>query len=206
MRTSETGSTSTRPPSRLSRALSQWPLALGLTLLWGALWQDLSPRTLVPGLVYALIVMTVFPMPRIPFSDRISPWWSLVFLARFLWDVVTASVHVAAVILTHGSRVHSSVVAVPLRTDDDLITTLTGHALALVPGSIVIEVDRTGGTLYLHCLDATSEADVEQARASARRVEAGLIRAVGTREDLRALRAEGAERGSEPRRTTERTA
>ena len=55
---------------------------------------------------------------------------------------------------------------------------------AMVPGSIVLDVDRARSILYLHVLDATTDEDIEDFRAKALRVEAGIIKAVGTREDL----------------------
>ena len=86
-----------------------------------------------------------------------------------------------------------------LRSHDDLIVTLTGHALALIPGSLVVDVDRPSSTLYLHCLDVTNEEEVEHFRQEALATEAAIIRAIGSREDLELVRA--GERGEDTRRT-----
>lgn len=175
-------------PGSLRAVLGQWPLALVLTLVWGALWQDFGLHVLLPGLLFAALVIVVFPMPAIPFSRRFSPWHALVFTGRFLADVVRSSLSVSAVVLTRGRRVHSSIVGVRLRSHDDLLITLVSHALALVPGSIVLDVDRADAILYLHCLNVTTDEEIAAVRAKALRVEAGIIQAVGSRTDLELLR------------------
>ncbi|QQE48959.1 Na+/H+ antiporter subunit E [Micrococcus luteus] len=175
-------------PDRIRGIVAQWPLILVLVAVWCALWQDFAPHVALAGLAFALLILVLFPMPSIPFSGRLNPWWSLVFTGRFLVDVVRASVHVTGVVLLRGRRARGSIVGVPLRSHDDLIITLVSHALALVPGSIVLDVDRVRSVLYLHVLDATTDEDVEGFRATALDVEAGIIRAVGTREDLELVR------------------
>ena len=169
--------------------LRQWPLLLGMVLLWCAVWQDFSPDVMLTGVVFSLLVQVLFPMPPVPFGGRFHPGHALVFTGRFLWDVVRSSVSVAGVILTQGRRVRSSVVRVPLRSHDDIVLTLVSHALALVPGSIVLDVDRAGAVLYLHVLDVHTDAETAAYRATALDVEAGIIRAVGSRADMALLRA-----------------
>lgn len=173
---------------RVRAALGQWPLLLVLVLVWCAVWQDFSLHVMLTGLLFSLLVTVVFPMPAIPFSGRVSPWHGLVFTGRFLADVVRSSLSVSAVVLTRGAHVRSSIVEVRLRSHDDLVLTLVSHALALVPGSLVLDVDRANAALYLHCLDVTTDEGIAATRAKALRVEAGIIRAVGTRADLELLR------------------
>ncbi|NUL45932.1 Na+/H+ antiporter subunit E [Cellulosimicrobium funkei] len=167
---------------------SQWPLLLGLTLTWGALWQDFSPGVLLAGVVFSMLTLTFYRLPRVNFSDRFNLWYALVFTVRFLWHVVTASISVAWDAITQGPKIVNSVVAVPLRSHDDLIVTLTGHALALVPGSLVIDVDRPTSTLYLHCLNVDNAEAVESFRTEALSTEAAIIRAIGSKADLALLR------------------
>ncbi|MDY6054895.1 Na+/H+ antiporter subunit E [Micrococcus sp.] len=180
--------TAQRPVRGLHALLAQWPLLLVMLLLWCALWQDFSLHVVLTGVLFSTVVVVLFPMPAIPFPGRLHPWWSLVFGVRFLADVVRSSVAISATVLLRGRRARSSVVGVRLRSHDDLVTTLVSHALALVPGSIVLDVDRARATLYLHVLDATDDDDVEAYRRTALNVEAGIIRAVGSREDVELLR------------------
>ena len=173
---------------------SQWPILLGLSLTWGALWQDFSPGVLLAGALFSTLILWFYRLPRVNFADRFNPWYALVFTGRFLWHVVTASISVAWEAITKGPRIVNSVVAVPLRSHDDLIVTLTGHALALVPGSLVIDVDRPSSTLFLHCLNVENAEAVEAFRDEARRTEAAIIRAIGSRADLELVRRDEADR------------
>ena len=173
---------------------SQWPILLGLSLTWGALWQDFSPGVLLAGLFFSMLVLWFYRLPRIQFADRFNPWYALVFTVRFLGHVIAASVDVAKDAIVKGPRIVNSVVAVRLRSHDDLIVTLTGHALALVPGSLVIDVDRPSSTLFLHVLDAGDDEAVEGFRNEALATEAALIRAIGTKADLELVRDDEARR------------
>ncbi len=177
----------TRPTG--ARALfTQWPVLLFMVLLWCAMWQDFSLGVILMGLVFALVVKLLFPLPPVQFPGRFHPWWILVFTVTFLKDVVVASVAVSMVVLLRPRRSRHSIVEVRLRSHDDLIVTLTSHTLALVPGSIVLDVDRATAPLDLHCLDKTGEEVLDEVRARALRAEAGIIRAIGSTEDLELVR------------------
>lgn len=182
------GTAAAEEPSTLRRRLSQWPVVLFMVLLWGALWQDFSPGVLLVGLLFSVAVKALFPLPPVQFPGRFHPWWILVFTMTFLKDVAVASLSVSAVVLTRPRRSRHSIVEVRLRSHDDLIVTLTSHALALVPGSVVLDVDRSTATLYLHCMDATGPERLDRIRRRALHVEAGIIRAIGSAEDLELVR------------------
>jgi multicomponent Na+:H+ antiporter subunit E len=88
--------------------------------------------------------------------------------------------------------VTNAVVAVRLRSHQDLLVTATGHVISLIPGSLVVEVDRSTSTLYLHAFNISTPAEVENLRNEVRSIEAGLIRIMGTPEELEAVRKEAA--------------
>lgn len=175
-------------PTGMRRLLPQWPVVVFMVLLWCALWQDFSPGVIVMGLVFTLLVKALFPLPPVQFPGRFHPWWILVFTVTFLKDVVIASIAVSTVVLLRPRSSRHSIVEVRLRSHDDLIVTVTSHALALVPGSIVLDVDRATATLYLHCLDATGQERLDRIRRNALDVEARAIRAIGSAEDLELVR------------------
>jgi len=89
-----------------------------------------------------------------------------------------------------GPRARNAVIGVPLRTRSDLLITATGHTMSLIPGSLVVEVDRSTATLYFHALNIRTPEEAEAFRRAVRRIEAAWIRIMGTREELAALRAE----------------
>ncbi|NUL47537.1 Na+/H+ antiporter subunit E [Cellulosimicrobium funkei] len=180
---------------------SQWPILFGLSLTWGALWQDFSPGVLLAGALFSTLILWFYRLPRVNFSDRFNLWYALVFTGRFLWHVVMASVRVASDAITKGPTIVNSVVEVRLRSHDDLIVTLTGHALALVPGSLVIDVDRPSSTLFLHCLNVEDSDAVQAFKDEAWATEAAIVRAIGSKADLELVQDDEARRAGATGRT-----
>lgn len=168
------------------------PLLVWLVIVWGALWQDFSPGNLLFGALLAVLVARMFYLPPVELSGRFNILHAVPFALRFLGRVAAASVEVMYLAAVRGPRVISAVVAVPLRSHQDLMVTATGHVISLIPGSLVVEVDRSTSTLYLHALNVSSPDEVESLRKEVRSIEAGLIRIMGTREELEAIRQEAA--------------
>ena len=79
-------------------------------------------------------------------------------IGRFLWDVVVASVHVGWLASGRGRR-SPRVARVRLVSDSDLLEALTGLAVSLVPGSLIIDADSGTRTLTIHVLDAAQQSD-----------------------------------------------
>jgi multicomponent Na+:H+ antiporter subunit E len=171
------------------------PLLAWLVILWGSLWQDFSPGNLIFGLLIALLIVNLFYLPPVELSGRFNPLAAGIFAATFVWQVAVASVEVLWLALTRGPTLRNAVVAVRLRSRSDLLVTATGHAISLIPGSFVVDVDRSTSTLYLHVIDVATEEAAERFRADVRRIEAGLIRMMGTKEELAMVKAEGTGRG-----------
>jgi len=167
--------------------LLQPATVLWLVVLWCLLWGRFSPGHLASGLVAALLVVRAFPLAPIPVEGRIAPVAALRFWLGFAWDVVRASAQVAWLAVRPGAAPGAAVIAVPLRTRSELLLTAVAETLGLVPGSVVVEVDRTGGILYVHLIGVADRAAIERERARAHAIEARLIRAFGSDEDRRAL-------------------
>lgn len=167
--------------------ITELPLVIWLVLVWGALWQDFGLGNLAFGAIIAYGVVNFFYLPPVELTGRFNVLWAIPFLGRFLYKLVTASVGVFWLAVTKGPSLHNAVVAVNLRSHSDFLTTATGHAISLVPGSLVLEVDRSTSTLYLHCLNVNDEADAEVVRREVRSTEAWLIRIMGTKAELQAL-------------------
>ncbi len=168
------------------------PLLVWLAIVWGALWQDFSPGNLLFGALLAVLVARMFYLPPVELSGRFNILHAVPFAVRFLGRVAAASIEVMYLATVRGPRVINAVVAVPLRSHQDLMVTATGHVISLIPGSLVVEVDRSTSTLYLHALNVSSPEEVENLRREVRSIEAGLIRIMGTREELEAIRQEAA--------------
>ncbi|GAA2754047.1 Na+/H+ antiporter subunit E [Amnibacterium kyonggiense] len=159
------------------------PLVIGLVVLWLLLWRSVAPLTILTGVVTALLVVRIFDLPPVPHVGRFRPLAALALLGWFLGQVVIASVQVAAqavAALSPSRRPRSGVIAVQLRTRDDLVLTLTGIVTSLIPGTVIVEVDRAESVLYLHVLRGGTPERLEQARDSALIAERRLVRAIGS--------------------------
>ncbi|MGW2673127.1 Na+/H+ antiporter subunit E [Kocuria rhizophila] len=170
---------------------AELPLILWLVVVWGALWGDWSPGNLVFGLLLALLVTRTLVLPPVRLSGRFNVLHFALFVLTFVWQVARASIHVFRVALVQGPRVHNAVLRVPLRQNNDLLMTAVGHTMALIPGSLVVEVDRGNGILYFHVLDIATPEQAEAFRRSVLDIEAAWIRIMGSREDLALLPVKG---------------
>jgi len=163
------------------------PLVAGLTVLWALLWGSWTPLTLLCGIVVALLVTQALPLPPVPLSSR----FSIVHFAWFLvvWSglVVLASFRVAWVALRPRGVRRSSITLLQLHTTSEMTFTLATLAISLVPGSYVADVDLRRRRLLLHVLDTERVEQVDAARREALGIEAMVIRALGSKQDLSEL-------------------
>ena len=143
--------------------------------------------------------VNLFYLPPVGLGGRLNPVAGALFAAKFVYHVAVASFQVLWLAVATGPRIRNAVLAVKLRTHSDLILTATGHAISLIPGSLVVDVDRSCSTLYLHCLNVNGPQDARAFRRQVLRIEADLIRVFGNREELALVRAEN--HGQEDRLT-----
>jgi multicomponent Na+:H+ antiporter subunit E len=169
---------------RLGGLISQLPLFLGLVLLWSLLWGKFSWLNLVTGAVFAAVVSVVFYLPAVQLSGRINLWRSVWLFVKLIWDIVRASVDVSWLALGPGYTPSNAILAVHLRTRSDLILTWTAVATSIVPGSIVVDIERVDSTLYLHVINMHDEVEADAFRARVLATERRIVMAFGSREDV----------------------
>ena len=167
--------------------LHELPLLLGLLLTWMLLWREFSWLSLVSGVVVSIIAMRLFYLPPVILAGRFNAWWALRYLGYFLWHLALASVQVAWLAIKPGPPPRTAIIAAKLRTRSDFVLTLVALTISLIPGSLVVEVDRFGSTLYLHVLNTPTQREIRLMRAQIARIERLLVRTLGSR-------AEGIER------------
>ena len=189
--------TRTAPRSAFRRGLAtawrQLPFFAWLIALWMLLWGQFTWLAFLTGLLAALIVARVFRLPPVELSGRLNLWWGFVFILQFLLAVLQGSLTVAWQVLDVRRQPGAAIIAVQLRTDDDLIMTHTGVTASLIPGSLIVDADRDRRILYLHVIGVRDAAAVERQRESVLRWEARIVRAAVSRAQLRAVRkADGA--------------
>ncbi|MEU1590019.1 Na+/H+ antiporter subunit E [Micromonospora sp. NPDC005710] len=191
-----------RPATAGRGRLGRWrdqAVALGwLVVVWNLLWGDINWANLVGGLLVGAAVLVFFPLPAVSFGGRLRPRALLVFAGRFAVELVSASLHIARIAVQPGYRPRGAIIAVRLRVATDLNLALTAEAVSLVPGTLILEVDRDSGTLYLHVLDTHGPADLDVARNRTLAVERRIVSAVGSTAELRRLDVTAPEKGTRP--------
>jgi len=171
------------PRKRRLRPRANWGVLLWLTVVWVFLWGDLTFANVVIGLLIAVLVTSILALPATPFDGRFRPWGVVLLVAYFLWDVVKASIEVAAIALRREPP-HGAVIRVRLRSHNDVYLTMVAGMTTLVPGSVVIEAHRITGTLYHHILDVEMHGGLQRAHESVLEQEERILRAFGSREEL----------------------
>jgi multicomponent Na+:H+ antiporter subunit E len=163
------------------------PLLAWLVLVWNLLWGTWSWANLLSGIVLALAVTTLLPLPPVVGGVRLRPLGLLHFLGHFLLDLVRSAAQVAWLTLRPGGISRSAIIRVQLRTDSDLLLTIISESVTLVPGSIVIDLDREERALVLHILHVDDATGVERRRASVLAEEERVVRAFGSDRDIAVL-------------------
>ena len=176
----------------MNRLRHQLPLLIWLVLVWNLLWGTWSWANLISGTVLALAVTLLLPLPPVVGGTRVRPVALLVFLGHFVVDLVVSAALVAWQTIRPSGIRNSAIISVRMRTDSDLLLTVIAESLTLVPGSLVIDLDRDERTLSLHILHVRDHADVERRRAAVLAEEERVVRAFGSAEDVAALTPGGA--------------
>ncbi|MET7749555.1 Na+/H+ antiporter subunit E [Micromonospora sp. NPDC005367] len=193
-----TGGTGAQPPGRLRGRVATWrdqAVAFGwLVLIWNLLWGEFTWGNLLAGLLVAAAVLVFYPLPPVTFGGRLRPRALLVLTGRFVAELVVASVRVARIAVLPGFRPRSAIIAVPLRVRSDLNLALTAELVSLVPGTLILEVDRESAVLYLHVLDVRRPQDLADNRARVREIERRIVRTIGSAAEVRQLHTDHVEK------------
>lgn len=177
-----------RTPRRAG-VVGQVVMVAGLVIVWMLLWGQFTWLSLVTGVLLAIGTGLVFYLPPVDVGTRVNLWYAFLFFVRLVLDIVRASVVVAWTVLKPRYTARNAIAAVRLRTRSDLILTFTAEAISVVPGSIVVDVDRAESVLYVHILDVDTEDDVEGFVRSVLDTERRVVLAVGTRADVQRVLA-----------------
>lgn len=157
-------------------------MLLWLTMLWVALWNDISIANVATGLVVAALVLVVSGMPRLlarhdEHRTLIKPHASLHFIGFVLYKLVEANLFLAWEIITPRNQINVGVVAVPLRTESATAAMIVANVITLTPGSITIESLGTPPVLYVNVMHLH---DVERVRRDLLHIEELSVRAFGS--------------------------
>ncbi len=171
---------------RLASRRGGWqPRAIiALAAVWVLLWDQVTLGNVVNGLIVGAVITQIFPLPSIQYFGRVHPWRVIVLVARFLYDLVPAALHISIATFARNPRHGGSIVEVPLRTHSEFYMTIVATLVSLIPGSFVVEARRSANVLYVHWFDITSKEGVADIRQNVLDVEKRVVRAIGTPEEI----------------------
>lgn len=155
--------------------------ALLLLLAWTVLRGGLQATDLVLGAAAVAVVIALSPRgdrplhpprPLRTLARRVPA--TLAFVALLAWELVRSSATLGREAVAARPRLHPGVVAVPLEARTPLEVSLVAALVTLTPGSLSLEVDRSGErpVLYVHAFDAR---DPEALRARVRATFEGPV-------------------------------
>lgn len=156
---------------------------LWLTLIWLALWSDLSVANLLSGLVVSGLIVVLYDSWR-PGHVIVRPFAAVRFTLYFLYQLVRSSLAVARTVVTPHDRIRTGIVAVPLLGCSDAVATLIADAITLTPGTLTVEIRRDPLTLFVHALDVR---DVTALQREVRTLEVLAVKAFGDEHALAGL-------------------
>lgn len=168
------------------------PSFLWLIFVWCALWQNFSLPFIAFGAVLAFMTMSVFRLPTLYLSNRFNIFYAARFVLELIWNIAKASFEVMWLAATFRPPLRNSVVAVQLRTHSDLLLTAVSHTMSLIPGSVVVEVDRSLSVLYFHVLNISTDEEIQRFLDQVDHFETLIIKATGSREEYEALKKDEA--------------
>ncbi|GAA11951.1 MULTISPECIES: Na+/H+ antiporter subunit E [Gordonia] len=136
-----------------------WTIAW-LTFVWVLLWGTVSWANIIGGVVLAVAVLTVLPLPRVPVEGRIHPLSLARLVVRLVVDFFVSSLQIGWMAIRPGRPPLGAVVRVRVAIKSDMVLTLAVDYLNLVPGTMVLEIDHRRRMLYVHVFDVRSEKKV----------------------------------------------
>ena len=140
-----------------------------LTALWLLAWGEISAANVLSGVAVAAILLVALP----PSTSRSAPARvnapAVARLAGYIAvQLVTSNVQMIREVLRWRSTTQPGVLAHRLRHPSEHVVTVMTSVIALSPGTMTVDVDRTSSIIYVHFLFLH---DIDAARAALERLE-----------------------------------
>ncbi|MBA0047892.1 Na+/H+ antiporter subunit E [Mycobacteroides sp. LB1] len=157
-------------------ALRAW-IVVWLVLVWTMLWGNFSVANTITGLLVALVITVLMPMPRLPVEGRLHVVSMIRLTFTVAWYMVLSSLQVAWLAIRPGPPPLSAVLRAQISVKSDLVMALLLNTLTIIPGSVVLEIDQERRLAYVHVLDVGSPKAVASFYAQLRQLERLFIAA-----------------------------
>jgi multicomponent Na+:H+ antiporter subunit E len=157
--------------------LRAWVLCW-LILVWILLWGTVSAANILSGLVIALVITLLLPLPVVPVEGRVHPLSLLGLIVRVAGYLVASSAQLAWLAVKPGPPPLSAVLRAHLAIKSDLVLALAVNIINLTPGTIVLEIDQVRRMIYVHVIDVGSERAVNRFYRQIAEIERLLVRSL----------------------------
>ena len=144
---------------------------LWLTIVWIWLWGDISFANVAGGLAVAVLIVFTLPLPRVPVEGRLHPLSLLYLLAVSTYYALESSVQVAWLAVRPAPPPVTAALRIQLAIKSDLVVVLLSNMINLIPGTVVLEIDKARRTMLVHVLDVGTDHAVEKFYRTVRRLE-----------------------------------
>jgi len=150
-----------RNPQMRRFLLRAW-VVCWLVLVWILLWGTFSAANVLSGLLIAMIITLLLPLPPVAVEGKVHPLSLLRLIVTVGYYLVLSSVQVAFLAVKPGPPVLSAVLRASLAIKSDLVLALAVNIFNLIPGSIVLEIDQSRRMLYMHVIDVGNDRAVSR--------------------------------------------
>jgi multicomponent Na+:H+ antiporter subunit E len=154
--------------------LRAWMLCW-LVLVWILLWGRVSVGNLIGGLVVAVVITVLLPLPVVPVEGRVHPLSLLRLVLVVAYELVLSSLQVAWLAIKPGPAPQSAVLHARLAIKSDLVLVLAVNIITLIPGSMVLEIDQERRLIYVHVIDVGNDKAVARFYHQVERMERLLV-------------------------------
>lgn len=142
-----------------------------LTVVYIWLWGNVSIANIASGLLIGALIMWSLRLPKVHVTGSVHPLAMMKLVGLSCYYALESSVAVAWLALRPGPLPTTGVVRIRLLIESDLVLVLCCDVLNLIPGSMVLEIDKEHRTVYVHLLDAGSPNAVGKFYRTTRRLE-----------------------------------
>ncbi|TCP55345.1 multisubunit sodium/proton antiporter MrpE subunit [Tamaricihabitans halophyticus] len=163
------------------------PLVCWLVVFWLLLWRSLDIGMVLLGIAVALLVVMLFPMPRLSVPVVLRPLSALWLATHLVFELVTSALRLLWYTRKHARDPDVAIVEVPILSDVDHVIAVAANMISLAPGTFVLQIDRERRLFYVYTVDVDSPAKLAKARRHAISLQTKVVRAFAPRDELRAL-------------------
>jgi len=124
-----------------------------LALIWTALTGQFTLLNFIFGFFISYAVLRLLRRPGEPLTYFQRASRALRFALFYLWKLILANLHTAAIVVAPLRTLRPAVIAVPLVIRSDAGITLLSNLITLTPGTLTLDVSDDRRVMYVHVMN-----------------------------------------------------